>query len=174
MDDCEGPRFHARTCAQIQRQARPRREASSAAADAAGATPEASAFFGTFTPETFALLTPVGGGESDLAAIAPRESGHVLEVATRDLSTYEGFAQADYESARDAFVTFLSGRPGVIAEYQWVSPVDPNVAVGMTVYESFEAWGAIWSDEAFFSAPEYAGFIGAYPPGGGFLSAPKK
>ena len=110
----------------------------------------------------------------DLAAIAPRESGYVLEVATRDLSTYEGFAQADYESARDAFVTFLSGRPGVIAEYQWVSPVDPNVAVGMTVYESFEAWGAIWSDEAFFSAPEYAGFIGAYPPGGGFLSAPKK
>lgn len=37
----------------------------------------------------------------------------------------------------------------------------------MTVYESFEASTAIWSDAGFSGAPEYGAFLGAYPPAGG-------
>lgn len=142
----------------------------SAAADAVGSGPEAGAFFSTFTPAFFGLLTPLDGDDFDFTRIAPAGSGHVLEVAPRDLSAYADFDPAAYAAARDAFIALLSARPGVVAEYQWVSPADPDVAVGMTVYESQAAWSAIWSDPEFLGSDAFAGFIGAYPPAGGFLS----
>ena len=142
-------------------------------ASALNGSAEETAFFATFTPELFALLSPLGGGAASIASIATA-AGQVLEVAPRNLAVYEDFDQAAYEAARDAFLALLGGRDGVVEEYQWVSIADPNVVVGMTVYESFEAWTAIWSDAGFSGAPEYGAFLGAYPPAGGYLTTSVK
>lgn len=139
------------------------------AASALNGSAEETAFFQTFTPELFALLSPLKGGPASIASIA-NGAGQVLEVARRDLSAYADFDASEYEVARDAFLGLLGARQGVIGEYQWVSVADPNVVVGMTAYDSFEAWAAIWSDPAFYSAPEYSAFLGAYPPAGGYLT----
>lgn len=145
-----------------------------AAAAALNGTSEESTFFATFQPEFFGLLTPLAGGDFDLSALAPAGSGQVAEFAPRDLSQYANFDQAAYESARDAFLGLLSSRDGVITEVQWISPVAPDIAVGMTVYESFAAWQAIWSDPDFLNSAEYQAFMGVYPPAGGHLGNPVK
>ena len=143
------------------------------AASALNGSAEETAFFQTFTPELVAMLSPLNGGPASITSIA-NGAGQVLEVARRDLSAYADFDASEYEVARDAFLGLLGAREGVIGEYQWVSVADTNVVVGMTVYESFEAWGAIWSDPAFNSAPEYSAFLGAYPPAGGYLTTSVK
>lgn len=141
-----------------------------AAGEAVGASPEAAAFFSTFTPELFTVLVPLEAGETvDLAGVASG-SGQVLEVAVRDLSSYAAFDPVDYADKRDAFLALLATQPGFVAEYQWVSALDPNVAVGMTVYESAEAFAAITQDEAFLGAVEVGEFLGTYPPAGGHVS----
>lgn len=142
-----------------------------AAGAALGSSAEAGAFFGTFTPEVFTPLRPLEDGENvDLAGIADAD-GQVLEVAVRDFSTYADFDQATYEVARDAFLPVLADQPGWIAEYQWVSATDANVAVGMTVYENLDAFNAISADQAFIGSPEAVAFLGAYPPTTGFMNA---
>lgn len=145
-------------------------DAFAAAGEAVGASPEAAAFFSTFAPELFTVLVPLEAGEAvDLAGVASG-SGHVLEIAVRDLSTYPAFDPTDYADKRDAFLALLAMQPGFVAEYQWVSALDPNVAVGMTVYESAEAFAAISQDEAFLGAAEVGEFLGTYPPAGGHVS----
>ena len=119
------------------------------------------------------MLSPLNGGPASITSIA-NGAGQVLEVARRDLSAYADFDASEYEVARDAFLGLLGAREGVIGEYQWVSVADTNVVVGMTVYESFEAWAAIWSDAGFSGAPEYGAFLGAYPPAGGYLTTSVK
>ncbi len=142
-----------------------------AAGEALGMSPEAGAFFSTFTPELFTVLVPLEqGSEVDLAGIADAP-GQVLEVAVRDLSVYENFDPAAYAAARDAFLALLAQQPGFVQEYQWVSPVDADVAVGMTVYASAEAFVALSMDADFNAAPEVGAFIGAYPPIGGHINA---
>lgn len=145
-------------------------EAFGAAGEALGSSSEAAAFFATFTPEAFTALRPLDSAQPvDLAAIAD-QPGQVLEIAVRDLSAYEGFDQAEYETARDGFLTLLRGQPGFVAEYQWVSVLDPNTVVGMTVYESQEAFFGVLGDESFVSDPATAAFLFGYPPATAYVS----
>ncbi|MBV7328819.1 hypothetical protein KFU94_11270 [Chloroflexi bacterium TSY] len=130
---------------------------------------EAGAFFSTFTPEVFTVLRPLNPDDRyDLSTFA-LEPGQVLEVATRDLSSYENFDAADYEAKRDAFLEALSQQPGWIAEMQWVSLFDPNLVVGMTVYESADAYQAIYSSE-FVQSQATQDFAGNYPLVTGYAS----
>lgn len=145
-------------------------DAFGAAGAALGESAEAGAFFGTFTPEVFTALRPlVPGSAVDLAGVAAAP-GQVLEMAVRDLSTYAGFVADDYAAARDGFLDLLRAQPGVVAEYQWVSALDPNVVVGMTVYESFDAFVALSQSPAISEAAETAAFLGGYPPAVGYVS----
>lgn len=137
-----------------------------AAGAALGGAPEASAFFGTFQPELFTALKPLKAGTAvELAKIASG-SGHVLEVAVRDLGDYPSFDAADYAVKRDAFLAKLAAQPGFVSEHQWVSATDAEVVVGMTVYESAEAFGALAADAAFINSPEAGAFLGKYPAKG--------
>lgn len=141
-----------------------------AAGEALGSTPEAGAFFSTFKPEAFTVLRPLEeGSEVNLAGIASSK-GNILEVAVRDLSKYQGFDAAAYASTRDAFLTLLKGQPGVVAEYQWVSALDPNVVVGMTVYQDQPAFQAIGMDPAVVGSPEAMEFLSKYPPVVGYVN----
>jgi hypothetical protein len=146
-------------------------DAFGAAGEALGTSPEAAAFFNTFTPEAFTALRPLDADQPvDLAAIAD-QPGQVLEIAVRDLSTYEGFDQAQYEAARDNFLTLLREQPGFVAEYQWVSVLEPNTVVGMTVYQSQEAFFGVLGNQGFVNDPATAAFLFGYPPATGYVSA---
>ncbi|MCB9603054.1 MAG: antibiotic biosynthesis monooxygenase [Sandaracinus sp.] len=146
-------------------------EAFGAAGEALGSSPEAAAFFATFTPEAFTALRPLDAAQPvDLAAIAD-QPGQVLEIAVRDLSAYEGFDQAAYEAARDGFLALLRDQPGFVAEYQWVSVLDPNTVVGMTVYESQEAFFGVLGNERFVDDPATAAFLFGYPPATAYVSS---
>lgn len=146
-------------------------DAFAAAGEALGMSPEARAFFQTFTPEAFTALRPLEpGAPVDLAAIAGRP-GQVLEVAVRDLSTYPDFSPDDYATARDAFIELLGAQPGVIAEHQWTSALDADLVVGMTVYEDIDAFAAVSASPAITEAPETGAFLGGYPPLVGYVSA---
>jgi len=137
------------------------------AGEALAAGPEAQAFFGTFTPLVFTALRPLDAADAyDLAGIAD-QSGQVLEIAVRDLSTFADFDTTDYDARRLAFLDVLSSMPGVVDEYQWVSILDPNIVVGMTVYESAEAFESLAGDAALLEVampflqkyPAFAGYI---------------
>lgn len=141
-----------------------------AAGDALGSSPEAAAFFATFTPEAFTALRPLDSAQPvDLAAIAA-QPGQVLEIAVRDLSAYESFDQAKYATARDGFLTLLRAQPGFVAEYQWVSVLDPNTVVGMTVYESQAAFFGVLGNQGFVNDPATAAFLFGYPPATAYVS----
>lgn len=142
-----------------------------AAGDALGSSPEAAAFFATFTPRAFTALRPLREGTSvDLASIAD-QPGQVLEIAVRDLSTYDGFRPEVYEAARDRFLELLREQPGFVAEYQWVSTLDPDLVVGMTVYESREAFFGVLGNEAFATSPATTEFLTGFPPTTAYVSA---
>lgn len=132
-------------------------------ANTLGGTAEAGAFFSTFDPLVFTAMKPkVAGTAVDLSTLAT--SGQILEVAVRDLSQYPNFNQADYDAKLQAFLGVLAQQTGRVAEYQWVSVLDPNIVVGMTVYASQEAFFKIATDPAFNSNPAVGIFFSAYPP----------
>lgn len=138
-----------------------------AAGAALGNSTEAGAFFGTFEPLAFTALGPKYPADSyDLARIAA-EPGQILEVAVRNLAQYENFDVQDYESRLGVFLDALSQQPGFVAEYQWVSVLDPNLAVGMTVYDSVDAFAAIAQDQEFVA--QMMPFVNDYPPFTGFV-----
>ncbi len=140
-----------------------------AAGAALGASSEAAGFLGTFQPITFTALRPLHERTPvNLQAIA-NAPGQVLEIAVRDLSRYARFDPAAYAAARDAFLALLRAQPGFVAEYQWRSALDPNLAVGMTVYASQQAFQSLATTAAFTQAPATAAFLGAYPPAHGFI-----
>ena len=58
-----------------------------------------------------------------------------------------------------------------MAEYQWVSVLDPNIVVGMTVYKDQAAFQKLASDPAVVQSPEATAFLSSYPPAGGFMNA---
>lgn len=146
-------------------------ESFQAAGEALGGSPEASAFFATFTPITFTVLGPLREETPvDIASIAG-EAGQVLEIAVRDLSRYAAFDDAAYGRARDAFLTLLTAQDGVVAEYQWRSVNEPSLVVGMTVYRSADAFQAVATSSAIQEAPETAAFLGPYPPIAGFVTS---
>ncbi|MEM8708333.1 MAG: hypothetical protein AAGE98_17850 [Actinomycetota bacterium] len=140
-----------------------------AAADAVA--PELQgAYFPTFGIEVFGILAPLDPTTAvDISAIAT-EPGQVLEIAWRDLSSYDGFDQAAYESARDAYLAELASMDGFVEEYQWVSADGGTLAVGMTVYESAEAFQTIATDADFNASDVYGAFVGGYPIAGGYAS----
>ncbi|MEZ4605769.1 MAG: hypothetical protein R2865_02895 [Deinococcales bacterium] len=114
-----------------------------AAGEKLGQSPESADFFSKFSPAMFTALRPKHAADHyDLAKIASKP-GQVLEVAVRDLSKYENFDADDYETKLSDFLAMLSQQPGFVAEYQWVSVLDPNIVVGMTVYDSAEAFQAL-------------------------------
>jgi hypothetical protein len=132
-----------------------------AAGQALGSSPEAATFFGSFSPLAFTALRPLDATDAyDLATLADRP-GQLLEIAVRDLSTYADFDAGDYDALRLTFLSELTSRPGVVAEYQWVSVLDPNLVVGMTVYESAEAFEAVVGDETLLAAA--MPFLESYP-----------
>lgn len=148
-------------------------EAFMAASEALEQSEKAAAFFATFNPKAFTALRPLSSDDSyDLTAIAST-AGQVLEVAVRDFSNYENFDQADYAMKRDTFLEELIQQDGVVAEYQWVSVLDPNIAVGMTVYESAEAFQTVASS-AFAQSEVAVAFAGGYPAIAGFASVDAK
>lgn len=142
-------------------------DAFAAAGQRLGQGAEAAAFFSTFEPLLFTALRPKHAENSyDLAQIMP-EAGQILQVAARDLSMYENFDSEDYETRLSAFLDALSQQPGFVAEYQWVSVLDPNIVVGMTVYESVDAFAAIAQDAEFVG--QMMPFISDYPPFTGYI-----
>lgn len=127
--------------------------------------PEASTFLSTFSPIVFEALRPIEGyAPVDLSEVAPLGSGHVWEIAIRDLNSYPNFNQSDYEAKRDAFVKKLAEQNGTLREIQWESAINPGIVAGMTIYESQAAVIAINSDSTFTNSTESVEFIGAYPP----------
>lgn len=139
-------------------------EAYGKAGQALGASAEAGAFFPLFNPQLFTILVPLDPEEKvDLASIA-NEEGQVLEVAVRDLSKFENFDQDDYEAKRDAFLEALSQQEGFVAEHQWLSAKDPNIAVGMTVYASQEAFTSVSQNKEFGTSEAVTNMMGTYPP----------
>lgn len=143
-------------------------DAYQAAGAALGTAPEAGAFFATFDPLFFSVLRPLDPAKSVQLSDIAHAPGQLLEIATRDLSKYANFDKTKYEAARDAYLALLAAQPGVVAEYQWVSAIDPNLVVGMTVYESQAAFQAIAANPAVTSGPVPAAFF-AYPPQAGFV-----
>lgn len=138
---------------------------------ALGQGAEAGAFFSTFQPVTFTVLEPLEGyGPLDLAALAPG-ADDVLEIAVRDVSAYPNFDPTAYAQARDAFLALLTAQDGVVREVQWVSVLDSNLVVGMTVYEDAAAFQAVATNPAVAQSAEAAAFLGAYPPAAGFAHA---
>ncbi len=138
-----------------------------AAGEKLGSSPEAAAFFSIFEPQLFTALRPKDPSDSyDLAEMLT-EPGQILEVAARDLSMYENFDGEDYETRLNAFLDALSKQPGFVAEYQWVSVLDPNIVVGMTAYESVDAFAAIAQDQEFVG--QLMPFINDYPPFTGYI-----
>lgn len=141
-----------------------------AAGEALGAAPETGAFFATFSPVVFTGLQPLNPDDAYPLAELAAQPGQVLEIAVRDLGAYDSFDAADYGATRDAFLALLAQQEGFVAEYQWVSVLDPNIVVGMTVYESVEAFQAI-ATSPFAQSPENGAFVGGYPPMAGFISS---
>ena len=134
-----------------------------AAGQKLGNSAAAAAFFGTFDALTYTVLKPIKSGTTiDLTKVA--SSGQVLEIAVRDLSKYTNFNKADYEAKRDAFLAELAKQPARVAEYQWVSVLDPNIVIGMTVYSNQQAFFQLLSDPTFASNPAVGAFLGTYPP----------
>jgi len=128
-----------------------------------GSSAEAGAFFSTFDALVFTAMKPkTAGTEVDLSQVA--KSGQILEVAVRNLSQYPNFNQADYEAKLSAFLAVLAQQAGRVAEYQWVSVLDTNIAVGMTVYESQQAFFNIAGNPAFSNHPDVVAFFATYPP----------
>jgi hypothetical protein len=128
-----------------------------------GSSAEAGAFFSTFDALVFTAMKPkVSGTEVDLSQVA--QSGQIMEVAVRDLSLYPNFNQADYEAKLNAFLAVLAQQTGRVAEYQWVSVLDPNIVVGMTVYESQQAFFNIAANPDFANHPDVVAFFATYPP----------
>ena len=144
------------------------------AADTAGATPEAAAFFASFDLVSFGLLTPLEPGTPVDIGAEMITGDEILEVAVRDFSTYDAFDLAAYEEARDAFLPMLGAMDGVLAEYQWVSPADPNLAVGMTIYRDQATYFAVASDPVLTSSDEYAAFVFGYPFSAGYAATVHK
>jgi hypothetical protein len=140
-----------------------------AAGASLGTSSEATSFFATFQPITFTALRPLDErAPVNLRGLAS-EPGQVLEIAVRDFSRYTSFNPDAYARARDGFLTLLRAQPGVIAEYQWLSALDPNLAVGMTVYASQQAFQTLATSPALTQSPATAAFLGAYPPAHGFV-----
>ena len=81
----------------------------------------------------------------------------------RDLSQYDNFNQSDYEQKRDAYLAILADQSNFVREVQWKSISDPNVVVGMTIYNDAQSYQAVNADPDFINAYLATGFLQNYP-----------
>ena len=100
--------------------------------------PEAGAFMSTLDFKAYVMVQPIEGPDFDLATLAA-QPGQVLEVAVRSVN--EGQEQV-FDQTRKAFVNLLSEQEGALESYEFevVSENEDRLTVGMTVYESQEAF----------------------------------
>lgn len=95
------------------------------------------------------------------------DAGEVLEVAIRDLSSYED--PVDFIRTIQGFTDALGREEGVLREYQWIS-TDGATFVGMTRYASAEAFAAVSQSETIFAMPNTQYAFATYPPMIGFAT----
>ena len=122
--------------------------------------PTVIAYFETIESIQNVVVQPFVLGEEltldDLAS-----SGQVLELAIRDISTYED--PVGFLRAIRGFTHQLTSLDGVVREFEWLS-VDGQYFVGMTQYESMDAFMAASQNEALFTHPATAAVFSQYPP----------
>jgi hypothetical protein len=87
--------------------------------------------------------------------------GQVLEIAFRDISAYDD--PVDFLRTIQGFTHQLTALDGVVREYEWLS-VDGQYFVGMTQYESLDAFMAASQNEALLTSPVTAAVFTQYPP----------
>jgi len=106
------------------------------------------------------IVQPFVKGEelhvNDLAA-----PGQVLEMAFRDISAYDD--PVDFLRTIRGFTHHLTALDGVVREYEWLS-VDGQYFVGMTQYESMDAFMAASQNETLLTSPVTAAVFSQYPP----------
>lgn len=99
-------------------------------------------FSRTMDLKAYAFATQTEGPTLDLATLAAGD-GQILEVAVRRMTN-----RSDFEAARKRFVDLLSEQDGVLESYE-LDPVKgkdiEDMKIGMTVYESMEAFQAVSS-----------------------------
>ena len=119
-----------------------------------------SAYLATVEAVQNVIVQPFVKGESlhvnDLAA-----PGQVLEMAFRDISAYDD--PVDFLRTIRGFTHQLTALDGVVREYEWLS-VDGQYFVGMTQYESMDAFMAASQNETLLTSPVTAAVFSQYPP----------
>jgi len=119
-----------------------------------------SAYLATVEAVQNVIVQPFVKGESlhvnDLAA-----PGQVLEMAFRDISAYDD--PVDFLRTIRGFTHQLTALDGVVREYEWLS-VDGQYFVGMTQYESMDAFMVASQNETLLTSPVTAAVFSQYPP----------
>lgn len=114
-------------------------------------------FAKTMDLKAYVFVQPTEGGAFDLGRLASKP-GQVLELAIRRVKPGQ---EAAFQSSRMAFVNWLGKQTGVVGswEFKVVGGKDTeSLTVGMSVYESQEAFQAI------------AGKVQALPEAGAYFS----
>jgi len=122
--------------------------------------PTVQDYFATIEAVQTILVEPFVKGEVISLADFP-QAGEVLEVAVRDLSSYDD--PVDFMRSIRGFTDALGEGEGVIREYEWIS-VDGQYFVGMTGYTSIEMFQAASQNEALLSNPVTQNVFANYPP----------
>lgn len=95
------------------------------------------------------------------------DAGEVLEVAIRDIASYDD--PVDFLRNIRGFTTALVAEEGVVREYEWIS-LDGQFFVGMTRYESADAFAAASQSEILFANPATVNIFTSYPTSVGMVT----
>lgn len=116
-------------------------EAAGAASGVLMGSEEMNAFMATLDFKAYVMVQPADSNTLDLSAYAG-QPGQVLELAVRAVN--DGMEEKFVET-RDKFVELLNAQEGALESFEFnvVSESEQNLTVGMTVYESQEAFQAI-------------------------------
>lgn len=118
-------------------------------------------FAKTMDLKAYVFVQPIEGGPFDLGSLA-NEPGQVLEVAVRRVKPGQ---EAAFQASRKAFVNWLDQQEGVAGswEFKVVGGKDiDDLTVGMSVYESQEAFQAIAQKAQ--SMPEAGAYFATFDP----------
>ncbi len=135
-----------------------------------GDTSEADAFFGQFSAEVFTAVQPLFENEVlDLEGLAT--GGEVVEVAVRDLSTYDSFDEDAFDAAEEAYLTELLQQPGFVQEYRYVSVTDDALVVSLVVFEDQATYEAATGKVV--KGKKGTAFLTDYPATTAYLTEPR-
>ncbi|MEQ8706747.1 MAG: hypothetical protein RIC19_22630 [Phaeodactylibacter sp.] len=118
-------------------------------------------FAKTMDLKAYVFVQPTEGGAFDLGSLASKP-GQVLEVAVRRVKPGQ---EAAFDDSRKAFVSWLDQQAGLEGswEFKVVGGQDTdNLTVGMSVYESQEAFQAIAQKAQ--SLPEAGAYFSTFDP----------